>query len=275
MTSVRPHRPASPRPSGKASMSWSVVGVVVVAGLIAIIAGGGAWLSSRTPKLDPQTLCPLEGPSRVTVLMIDTTDPLSVIQRAAVDARLRRLLGELKLNEQIAVYEIAATGDPLRPILTLCRPTKPDEQNELTGSRKQAQRTFETKFQQKVQNVLAQTLARSGSDRSPIMEAIQGAAVASFLPNGGAETKRLILVSDMLENGTGGSHYAGVPTFSNYSRTQEFARTHSDLSGVLVTVLYLRRDNAAALQTRAHKEFWAAWFDAQGASLEDIIPIEG
>ena len=275
---VRPQRspPRRPSPRSVGPGGWSVAGTVVVVGLIISIAGGGAWLTAHVPKLDPETLCPKSGPSAVTVILIDATDGLSRVQRAAVNVRLGRVLGDLRLHEQIAVFRISSDGDPLQPVLTLCRPTRPEEQNQLTGSAKQAQKTFETKFKQRIEAVLQGSLAQGGSDRSPIMEAIQGAAVASFQPvESSSARKRLVVVSDMLENGAGGSHYRGVPDFEAFEKTSEFAKTRSDLSGVEATVLYLRRDDGTSTQGRRHADFWASWFAAQGASLESVVPIEG
>src|SRR5260221_10218770 len=99
-------------------------------------------------------------------------------------------------------------------------------------------------------------MSRPGSALSPIMEAVQAVPVGRLEPADAARAtaaplpKRMVIVSDMLENGAGGSHYRGVPSFSAFKASPAYPKLRSHLDGVGVTILYLRRDNGAAVAGR-------------------------
>lgn len=244
-------------------------------GLVAALAFA-TIATSRGARYDKATLCDTRGPSAVTVVLIDATDRMSAVQRTAVLNRLTRLNEKLIANERLAIFEISPNGDLLKPKFSMCRPTAASETSELTGNRKLATERFEKLFNPAVGNALSSLLSATPAEKSPIMEAVQAASVSAFqavdVPPKAA--KRLIVVSDMLEYGEAGSHYNGVPDFDTYRASPQFARATSDLSGVEVIVLYIRRDTASGIQGLGHVDFWARWFAAQGADFR-AIPVEG
>lgn len=244
------------------------------------LIGGAVMLQRATVGIDPVTLCPRSGPTALTAILLDVTDPLSPVQRAAVLVRLNKIVANLRLDEEIAVYSIDPSTDPLKSALVVCRPMKPGEVNELTGNKALAQRRFVQIFEPKVNALLAAAMDRPQSEHSPIMEAIQAVAVTYFQAADAASRtgplpKRLIIVSDMLENAAGGSHYRGVPDFAAYRASAAYARVRSHLGGIKVIILYLRRDTRLPIQGRSHIQFWDDWFADQGATVEDVYAIEG
>jgi hypothetical protein len=186
----------------------------------------------------------------------------------------------MQLYEQISVYSIDASDVPLKPGFSLCRPTKPEEVSDLTGNKALAEKRFHDLFQTRLSGLVEMALDRPMSPNSPIMEAIQAVSVSYLQPNqrdtqGRPRPERLIIVSDMLENGSGGSHYQSVPHFEDYKSGTAYTHLRSDLSGVKVTILYLRRDTGASVQGRSHIDFWDAWFEDQGATLDEVKTVEG
>ena len=280
--SLRPSRP-TPNPRrpdrGRAPILAAIgLGVFVLAFIGLVI---GAQMLIHPGRLDDKTLCPSAGPAALTALLVDTTDPLNAIQRAAVLVRLDRIVSRLQLNEEITVYSVNSAGDPLKPDFVICRPIKPGEVSELTGNRAIAEQRFEGVFAPRIAAVLAAATSGHAGGRSPIMAAIQAIAVSAFQAadaasaSGGPLPKRLIVVSDMLENSEATNQYKGVPDFQVFKTTPAYARVRSHLDGVAVTILYLRRDDAAAVQGLTHIRFWNEWFADQGASVEDVAAIEG
>ena len=278
---LRPLRPASAprRPgSGRTPILAAVgLGIIVLAFLGIVV---GARLLTHPERLNAATLCPAGGPSAITAILIDTTDPLNPIQRAAVAVRLNRIVSRLRLGEEIAVYSVSPAGDPLKPDFVICRPIEPGEVSELTGNRAIAQRRFDDIFAPRLRSVLTAATSGPPSGRSPIMAAIQAIAISAFqtadaASKSGSLPKRLIVVSDMLENSEAGNHYKGAPDFGSYKSTPAYARVRSHLDGVTVTILYLRRDDAPGVQGLTHIRFWNAWFADQGGSVDDVVAIEG
>ena len=121
--SLRPSRPASTtaRPGDRRAPVLAALGLAIfVLAFLGIVIGAQMLVHPARP--DDNTLCPAGGPSALTVVLVDTTDPLSAIQRAAVMVRLNQIVSRLRLNEEIAVYSIKSTGDPLkRDALSWCR----------------------------------------------------------------------------------------------------------------------------------------------------------
>jgi len=228
--------------------AWSAIALVIVA-----VVGALVWafyVQSHGAAIDPQSLCETKGATSVTVMLVDATDRVSPIQREAITSRLDRLLAQLKSNERLDIYEIRPGRDPLSPVFSKCRPLAPNEVNEATGNKRLAQQRFDTEFKRRLASTLDALLAREPAPTSPIMEAIQAADVKSFQSpqlrtDAPGFHRRLIVVSDMLENGDAGSHYGAEPEFATYKKTPQYAQFRSDLTGVEAILLYLRRDSGA------------------------------
>lgn len=274
----RPGRPQAGRPSATKSTGvwlWLVIaalGLTVVGGLAA-----AAFHTSRAARYNQTTLCNVDGPSAVTAILIDATDGVNAVQRRAVLNRLNRISRRLVANERVDVFEISAGVDPLVPMFSMCRPVSADETNSVTGNKRVAQARFDDTFKPKLEASLVNLLDRRPSDNSPIMEAVQAAVVSSFQATDVSENapKRLVVVSDMLQHSDIVSHYGGTPDLYKFRETPAFEQVSTDLDGVDVTVLYLKRPSASHVQGRHHADFWMEWFDALGANDANSIPIEG
>jgi hypothetical protein len=250
---------------------------------LALVIAAVVWAivtSNSAAHIDATTLCDAKGPSAVTVVLVDATDQIRPVQRAAIDNRLARVIGDLRTNERLAIYEIRPDADMLKPLFEKCRPASADNVSDLTGNKRFAQQRFDVEFKQVLQTTLDRLMGQASAERSPIMEAIQAAATKSLdAPDLSRDVphfrRQIVMVSDMMQFSEAGSHYEGVPDFEKFHGSPVFPKYASDLTGVDVTILYLRQDNAANVQGRAHLDFWDRWFAAQGASVDDAVPIGG
>jgi len=279
MTRLPPRRPAQASRPTKQNPA-AITTITVVAALVVLAVGWALFIQRTQVRTDPSTLCPTEGPSAVTAILIDATDTYSPIQRTAVMNSLTELVNHAQLYEQFAVFSIDANGAPLKPALVVCRPLKPDEVSELTGNKALAKKRFDDVFRHRVDELINAAIDRPASDRSPIMEAIQAVSVgylqgAKVAAGNDQLPRRLVVVSDMLENGEGGSHYSGTPDFANFRKSPAYARLRSNLDSVRIGVLYLHREVGANVQGAAHAQFWSDWFQDQGANVEYVRAIEG
>jgi hypothetical protein len=111
---------------------------------------------------------------------------------------------------------------------------------------------------------------------SPIFEAIQATALRTFgKPDYDGLTKRLVIVSDLLQNVPGElSMYDGVPSFAAFEKISYYSRVRSDLNGVSVLLYYLARPTVKQ-QDSNHLAFWRDYFQAQGAEVESVEKIFG
>lgn len=258
-----------------ALLRWAAV----AAGAAVIVIGiaAAAFLKNTSRRTDPETLCDINGPSAVTVILVDATDQISDLQRTAVLNRLERISRQMTANERLEIFELSSGQVHLKSTFSKCRPTTAEETDSLTGNKRLAAQRFDKEFKPAVAKTLEELMSKPVGGQSPIMEGVQAASVSALqatdLPDDAP--RRLVVVSDMLQNGPAGSHYGGVPDFSAYSKTPQYAKARSDLAGVEVILLYLRRDNAAQVQNLNHVDFWSRWFTSQGAEDFRAVPIEG
>ncbi len=260
--------------------------VLSAAALIILLLLGSAvalfWsmnVRSHQAQLDANSLCDAKGPSAVTVILIDATDPIGPIQRQKINDGIARVVARLQANERVEIFEIRPDKDLLRPDFSKCRPASEAETSEWTGNKRQAKERFDREFGSVLQQVLDRSLTQNSSETSPIMEAIQAAAEKAFgAPDLRADvphfTKQLIIVSDMMQNSqAGGSHYENVPSFTEFETSPVFREFSSDLRDVHVQVFYLWKKDAIRIQGLRHGEFWREWLMSQGVTNPDIVSM--
>ena len=240
--------------------------------LLALVAVSLATACSRA-RLD-EDLCPIDPkPEHTTVLLLDTSDPLTPKHREA----LRRLIGELQQpskaegtyalhkiepGEEFVVYELAASVDDLKPAFRVCNPGgSPDTwtiADDLTKGRVIALRRWqrflasvEPLFAEQPQNALARSLileslgvitARHAPSRRQLME--------------GAHRIHLVLFSDLLQHSDALSHYGNYPEAGALRQQAGLRHLQSDLSAVDVSIYRLESARDARWQTTEHYYWW-------------------
>jgi len=249
--------------------------------LIALAIGVGgwfaflAWTSPRTPKLEQATLCPVDGPRSRTIVLVDATDDLPDIGRRQVQGRLMELaqttptfgLLELRMMDQ------GAPGG--RIVFSKCNPGDGSDLNELTANPEMARRKWLQEFDTPLQDVLSNGFETMTADESPIMEAIQQIAVEQF--DGNARSllsKKLVIVSDMIENTKVYSQYKGNLTYSRFIKSSAYRQLRTDLGGAEVDILYVQRISPV-IDALEHAEFWREWVADNNGRLGSIERLQG
>jgi hypothetical protein len=174
------------------------------------LAGGGIYAAHhlKRPKIDPDTSCPLAGPTGTTIIIIDKTDPLTSTEQALARQIITRERDALppgaKLAVSILAQENAAADTVLKTVIALCNPGS--EADPLFENAKRVSIRYEQAFLRPI-NEATQTFKGNGSaPTSPI-----ALAVATAIENNGAAAGRnkLILISDLMEHTPQASAYNG------------------------------------------------------------------
>ena len=250
---------------------FGVVGVVV-AGFVALSVS----IKSEHIALERESMCPVDGPSAYTVILIDATDEFTAIQKADLRRYFNQLRGAVPKYSQVAIYapQEMSQENLLSPELKICNPGDAEGISGITGNPDQIQRRYEKSFAQKVDAVLNRGLHSGGADSSPVMEMIQAVAVDGF-PIRSDLPKRLIIVSDMLQNTPWYSQYRDPIDFESVKVNPRFQHVYVDLSGVDIDILYVGRKGYESLQTNGHGLFWEAYFKYMNGNLISISRIGG
>lgn len=248
--------------------------------VIAFIALGAVWWIAAGPSpykgVDTNTFCRIEGHRSVTVVLIDATDPFTPEQGERLLNQLKRIRDDIPRFGEIALFAIDSdkpngAGEPL---LRACNPGVAANADTFRENSRIIGKKYATLFDKPFLAALNGLLSSGSQDRSPIIEAIEASTVRAFgaLPENADVSKRLIVISDMLQNTETLSFYKGtVPTFPSFQNTDAFRLHRPALTGVEVSVWEINRPNRSnaerALRRSSIAKFWSDYLAVEGAIL--------
>ena len=231
-------------------------------------------------RLD-ENLCPRDrAPARTTLLLLDTSDPLTPKHRA----ELRRLVGELQdpaadlpvaPGEKLIAYEIGQDLNALKPVLEVCNPGEhPDEwewwQQLTRGRAIDMQRWY--RFRERLEALFDQIEARPAQTSSPILETLSVIVPRHAQSRRAASSRRaapthLIVFSDLLQHSETLSHYGAYPEAEAIRKTPGLSALQTNLAGVALSLYRLERGRDARWQTRGHYYWWTGLAQSFDATL--------
>jgi hypothetical protein len=249
-----------------------------------LVLGVVGWLALQDaprPRKESDTLCNANGAndqSTLTVIIVDRSEPFNEIQQQDILRALRRVITESAEGDEFQLFEMKAQRElSTTPVLRGCNPggVKADTMREKLDQTALSRRVFEEKFVARINSAIEETINVPPLADSPLMEMIQGVTVVA-LKRANQKTRRLILVSDLMQHSSNYSQYA-VATYdwTRFRESPAFKALSIDLSSTQVRALYVARATGASAQKPGHKEFWTKYFDALNAKTIVFDEIEG
>lgn len=239
---------------------------------------GYAFFAAPKPVLtDKATLCPMSGPTGVTVVLIDSTDALGPTAQLELRQRLLDVGEAVPKGTLLELRTLDGVTPGGKIAFSLCNPGSGADLSELTGNPQMANRKWNAGFKAPLETALKGSMAASPSKISPIMEAIQRIALERFTGTAANErSKTLIVISDMLENTPHYSQYAGDAKFQRYRQTQAYQRFRTDLHGATVSLYYIQRQvMPKGLTPVDHIGFWQEWIRDNKGQFTEALRIQG
>lgn len=260
--------------------NWPAFGGVAFGGVALAVVLALFLLRPDTVPRDPETLCPEAGPSRVTAILVDTTDRVGPTSRADVLGRLDDLVASSQADEMMVAYEtssVAGEGALFPPRLTVCNPGDPDAANPLISNPGLIRRRLEEGFRRPLDGLFRELVGREQADASPLLENVQAISVTLFARRAYAETpKRLIVVSDLMQHSEHLSLYRARLDYDAFDRSVGADALRTNLQDVGIEVLFVqRREHERFGDARTLIEFWERWFEGQGGRLERVSRVDG
>jgi hypothetical protein len=251
--------------------------LLALAGLCSV--AGFAGISSATSRpIDYATGCPKDGNySAIFAVLLDTTDSLSPVQQEIAQKKLDGFAEQLPRYGKLEIFEVRPSSEGLiEPLLQVCNPGRASDVNEWTGNPRLMDKRWHGEFMDPLDKSLKAALSESVSDRqSPIMEEIQQVSVQAFFETPPGTSKRLAIVSDMLQNSAVLNQYRHAEPFEEFELQPGFVKVKPQLNDVGVTILYVRRSSEFNRQGKRHVEFWQSFFAGSGARIEEIMSVSG
>ena len=264
-----------------------ILAMIIFIGIIAFaVAVATWWWFSRAGGLDAR-LCPAGGPSGHTIILIDKTDPLPLVQERA----LRQLLSEVARRRANDFHASADAELPLRvgellsifvlgedykstpdPIFERCNPGVGENASVWFSNPERLEKLYTSEFDDKLAAVQGDLTAKAASKWSPIMEMLQMVSINGFRHGAVNGPRKLIVVSDLLQNTPELSHFKSVPSFDEFKKTGYYGKLSTDLANVEVHLRYLMF--SPPLQTRRLNKFWEDYFADQGATIKTVKPLQ-
>lgn len=243
------------------------VGTLLLVGVTSVLIVMGVVLFgelNRT-RIDSETFCPIDAVvSRTTVMLIDRTDPLNVQHISKVHRVIEDIKATLQVGERFSIFFIEAQTTPIPvPVFTICKPPTGAQTNRFTRNQSFADKRYRERFEEPLSELLVALETPVRETQSPILETI---STVSNLPSfvSAIEVRKLIIVSDFLQNTEGFSHYQNSVDYETF-RSSSYARlVQADLKRVAVNMVYLDRLESNA-QSQLHELFWYAYFKDAGA----------
>lgn len=245
---------------------------MLIAGSVAVTA---VYLAvSNRIDYDPGTFCPREGSYPRTAILIDASDTISELQgKEVIDSIHKLFSGQLAIHEWVGIYVLSEQETVLpQPKIQICNPGSRDDANPLYENPKQFEKRYEDFFE-KVEMAVEGVTEAPPQRSSPIFEMIAGVAVSDDFFS--SEPRRLLIVSDMLQNTAQYSQFDVAPDFEEWLACCSEERTIEPglLKGVDVQIIYVKRADYRQIQTRGHILFWEQYFQHVGARVSAVKPI--
>lgn len=266
------------RVRNRARRGESKLGIVAASFLmfVVVVFIGGIFTFSANNELkeiDEKTLCYKDDvPSDIIAILIDSTEPLDEKTVRNAQLEIENIIKNSPTNTLVNLYAIETGSEKhIRPIANLCKPDDGTSASELTSSPAWIKKIFNDKFVLPLADHLTSLLKMPPSTSSPIIESLQSAVIESFLSHENSGDKKIVLISDMIQNTSMYSFYKESVSFNSY-----FSKVKNSGSGLLnltdINIQVLVVPNNVPNGTREDlTRFWGKFFRENNANSNVIL----
>jgi hypothetical protein len=266
------------RVRNRARRGESKLGIVAASFLmfVVVVFIGGIFTFSANNELkeiDEKTLCYKDDvPTDIIAILIDSTEPLDEKTVRNAQLEIENIIKNSPTNTLVNLYAIeTGSEEHIRPIANLCKPDDGTSASELTSSPAWIKKIFNDKFVLPLGDHLTSLLNMPPSTSSPIIESLQSAVIESFLSHENSGDKKIVLISDMIQNTSMYSFYKESLSFNSYfSKVKNSGTGLINLTDINIQVLVV--PNNVPNGTREDlTRFWGKFFRENNANSNVIL----
>ena len=146
----------------------------------------------------------------------------------------------------------------------------------LTQSEAIIRRNWQQKFRAPLEEELRKLLTNKEAKSSPIMESVQSVAITHFQSTKRRDVpRRLIVVSDLLQNSDAISFYKDQPDFRRFHDSPQARGLNPDLRGVEIELWLIQRKQRQQGDGEAVLQFFRSWLAEHGGRVRASVRTSG
>ena len=257
----------------------AIGGIALIFLALAALGALALFYFSVTPKprLDTASLCPVDGPQGITVVLVDTSDDLPQPAQREGLGMLEDQIPALPAYYKLDVRVLDIAGGRSRSLFSRCNPGDGTGLSEWTDNPRLARMRWLDDFRQPAKDAVKSSLSSASSKSSPIMGAIQDIAIDQFSSSAAEKIeKKLIVISDMLEFTPLYSQYpgAGDLSYQRFKRSAAYLKFRTDLHDAHVKIEYVQQTQVA-IDSVKHIEFWKEWIADNRGVFDGARRLQG
>lgn len=252
-------------------------GVLALLALSSLAMGAYVYMTVERPAtLDRESLCPLDGPRSITVVLLDSTDDIPDIGKREIRTVLVDLAETLPVYGLLELRLLDPKGSGGKSMFVKCNPGDGSGLSEYVANPRLARKRWMEGFRQPLDVALDAGFQPAPGKLSPIMETVQRIAVDRFSSRTAEDIpKSLVVVSDMLEHEPDYSQYSGDLSYARYKASRAYRRLQTDLHGAEVIIYYIQRLTPRPINSADHIRFWAEWIRENNGRFRQANKLQG
>jgi hypothetical protein len=251
--------------------------VLAVLALAMLAAGAYVYATvARPPTLDKASLCPVDGPRSISVVLLDSTDEIPDVAKKEIRTLLIDMAESLPDYRLLDIRLLDPKVPSGRSIFAKCNPGDGSGLSEYTANPRLARQRWLEGFRDPLDAALEAGFRPAPGKTSPIMQTIQRIAVERFTGRAAEEVpKSLTVISDMLEHGPDYSQYTGDLSYARFKSSRAYKKVQTDLHGADVLIYYIQRQTGKPINSADHIKFWAEWVHDNNGHLKQASKLQG
>jgi hypothetical protein len=271
----------SRRKRKKSSGAGAAIGGIALICFALVAMGALAafyYYAPRALALDRESLCPVEGPDGINVVLVDATDDLPEVAKRQALQILDDLITSLPAYHKLDIRVLDIGRMRSRSLFAKCNPGDGSGLSEWTSNPRAARERWIANFRKPARAAVESSLASAKAESSPVMAALQDIAVDQFSSAAAQKAeKTLIVISDMIEFTRDYSQYprAGDLSYERFKRSPAYMKFRTDLLGAEVKVEYVQRASVSSQFAGAHMQFWQQWSHDNRGSKFSVRRLQG
>jgi hypothetical protein len=215
--------------------------------------------------------------TQYNVFLIDATDNLNPQQKGELLNKFNAYIDASPKNAWHEFYKVGPTESGLLVPLVKAKSAfaKEEQHNYLTANPSLLKIALKKHFEEPLKAALNEAFQSPEAKSSPILESIQSVAITCLRKPDALKTqKRLILVSNLMQNTESINFYKGIPEYKNIKSLDAFRTKLIGLEGVDFEI-WLLNPRLPESEEQKLLMFWNEIINGQGAQKVKVVKIAG